>query len=172
MLSSLGFLIFAIPVAVIALCIWRQAGSPVLFYQARIGQKGDTFQIKKFRTMNSQGQVFSSFAQGLRNTAMDELPQLFHILRGEMSFVGPRPLIPEELLEIRQIPNGSRRFLVKPGLAGLAQINAQKIPSLAERSNWDLLYVDQYSLLLDIRIVMKSIWVTLRGNWEGPGAHS
>ena len=105
----------------------------------------------------------------LRATAMDELPQIFHILTGQMSFVGPRPLIPEELKRLDQIPRGKERLLPRPGLAGLAQLYSGKTPDLAQRLNWDLLYLDQCYLWSDVKILLKSIWVTLRGSWEHSG---
>ncbi len=101
---------------------------------------------------------------------MDELPQLINILKGQMSFVGPRPLIPDELEDLGRIPEGKRRFSVRPGLTGLAQINSEKVPSLSERIRWDLAYVDQCSLWLDLRILFKSLAVTLAGKWE-PNGH-
>ncbi len=100
---------------------------------------------------------------------MDELPQLFHIFKGQMSFVGPRPLIPEELEQLHRVPRGRRRFEVRPGLAGLAQLYATKVPPLAERVGWDLKYVDQCSLPLDLWIIVRSLFVTMRGAWERQG---
>lgn len=101
---------------------------------------------------------------------MDELPQLFQIFGGQMSLVGPRPLIPDELKELGQIPGSSLRFSVQPGLTGLAQLFSSKVPSLPERLKWDLLYIRQLSLRLDLRILAASLWVTARGLWEQPGA--
>ena len=100
---------------------------------------------------------------------MDELPQLINILRGQMSFVGPRPLIPEELKELHQIPNGNRRLTVRPGLTGLAQLYSAKIPTLRERLRWDCAYLDRCSLWLDVWILARSLRLTLNGAWEQPG---
>ena len=116
--------------------------------------------------MSDNGKILSHFSQRLRDTAMDELPQLLHIWRGQMSFVGPRPLIPEELEDLRRIENGRRRWEVRPGLTGLAQLHAEKIPPLAERVRWDLRYVKECSFSLDVQLIFKSVLVTLRGAWE------
>ena len=165
-LSLFGLVLFAWPMAGIACVIFCQSGRPVLFHQARVGLRGRRFGIVKFRTMRGDDEVFSAFAHGLRMTAMDELPQLVHILRGQMSFVGPRPLVHEDLVEVHRLPEGPRRFSIRPGLTGLAQLNAIKVPSLEERLKWDLAYADQCSLWLDVRTIVKSVWVTLRGAWE------
>ena len=109
------------------------------------------------------------FGQWLRATAMDELPQLINILRGEMSFVGPRPLIPEELVELRQVPGGSQRQSMRPGLTGLAQLHTDKAPSFTERLKWDLSYVRNCSAWLDLKILMTSVIVSWQGRWEKAG---
>ena len=100
---------------------------------------------------------------------MDELPQLINILKGEMSFVGPRPLIPEELEALDGIPNGTGRFSTRPGLTGLAQLYDAKVPSLLQRIRWDLMYVSRCSFTLDVWIILKSILITCRGAWEKKG---
>ena len=148
--------------------IYRESGSPILFRQTRVGYKGKPFRIVKFRTMS--GEQITPFGNWLRATAMDELPQLFHILKGQMSFVGPRPLIPEELQQLHQIPDGLRRLSVRPGLAGLAQLTSDKIPSLSERVKWDCQYVTQCSPWLDAWILVRSVGITCQGAWERSGA--
>ena len=164
-LACAGLLIFLVPMAWIAWRICRELGGSPFFRQIRIGYRGEKFQIMKFRTMTAQGQS-PAFCHWLRATALDELPQLIHILKGEMSFVGPRPLIPEELKELDRIPNGARRLSVRPGLAGLAQLYGGKFPGLPERLKWDLAYVKRCCLRLDLWILFKSLEVTLRGAWE------
>ncbi len=166
LIASGGLLFFALPMIFLTWRIRRKSNASPFFHQIRIGCQGCTFTIVKFRTMSEGGDVLSSFSQRLRDTAMDELPQLFHIWRGQMSFVGPRPLIPEELEELRQMAQGIRRFDIRPGLTGLAQLYATKVPPLAERLMWDLRYVDHCSFFLDIKILVKSLWITLRGAWE------
>ncbi len=164
-LACLGLMVFSIPITWIAWRIRREVKRGLLFRQPRIGYGGRGFVILKFRSMSESGSI-PPFCGLLRTTAMDELPQLINILRGEMSFVGPRPLIPEELQDLHRIPNGVNRFSVRPGLTGLAQINSDKVPNLSERLQWDLAYVERSSFLLDIRILVKSVLVTLRGGWE------
>lgn len=168
-LAAVGGVAFSIPMAWIAWAIFRESGRPVFFRQTRIGHRGKEFLIMKFRTMTSTEEV-THLGERLRATAMDELPQLFHILKGQMSFVGPRPLIPEELEELRQIPDGDRRLSVRPGLTGLAQLYGTKVPALAERVKWDIEYVDRCSLGLDLWILLESVGVTLKGAWERPGS--
>ncbi len=168
-LAAGGLLLFALPMAWFAWQIRRQAGVPGSFRQIRIGYGGKPFTILKFRTMNEGGAVALPLSRWLRATAMDELPQLVNILKGEMSFVGPRPLIPEDLQELDRIPGGKRRFEIRPGLTGLAQILAEKVPLLSQRIGWDLAYADRCSLWLDMKILLKSVAVTLAGKWEGTG---
>ncbi len=172
-LAVLGLGLFALPMAWIAWRLHCEGGPPVLFRQPRVGYKGQLFTIYKFRTMNKAGEVDPGLSLKLRATAMDELPQLFNILRGEMSFVGPRPLIPEELEDLDRVPKGRGRLQVRPGLTGLAQIQASKTPSLPERIQWDLAYAERCSFRLDMELLFKSLAVTLAGKWEGagPGAH-
>lgn len=151
----------------IAYRIFREEGRPVFFRQMRIGQGGRSFLFWKFRTMTPEGRV-TRLGGYLRSTALDELPQLFHILKGQMSFVGPRPLIPEELRQLDGIPGSRRRLGVRPGLTGLAQLKGTKVPDPAERIRWDVAYIDRMSPMLDLRILAESIWVTARKGWEKP----
>lgn len=159
--AGMGLLLFALPM----LWIRWELGSPVFFRQTRVGRGGHWFTILKFRTLGKDGTVASPFCRRLRETALDELPQLLNILKGEMSFVGPRPLIPEELLELGKIPRGIDRLSVRPGLTGLAQLNSVKVPTLPERLREDCEYIDRCSWWLDIRILWRSVQVTLRGAW-------
>ena len=167
-LASSGLIVFTIPMVWIGWRIWRQSRRSPLFRQTRIGLNGVPFVILKFRTLSETGQT-SPFGHWLRTTAMDELPQLIQILRGQMSFIGPRPLIPEELRELDRIPGGSRRLSARPGLTGLAQLNGSKTPSLSERIRWDCAYLDRCSARLDLKILLKSVGVTLRGAWDLSG---
>lgn len=169
LLAGTGLLVLALPIGGIWWYIHRKLGSPILFRQKRVGYQGETFAILKFRTMTAEGAVPGPSSAWLRATALDELPQLFNILRGQMSFVGPRPLIPEELRELDRVPDGRRRLSARPGLTGLAQLHSGKVPSLSERLRWDLAYVDHCSLPLDLQILFRSVAVTLRAAWENPG---
>lgn len=161
-----GLLIFALPMAWIAWKIRREMGPPVMFPQTRVGRNRKPFTVLKFRTMTPAGDISSGFCRALRACAMDELPQLINILQGDMSFVGPRPLIPSELETLEQLPRGTDRLRVRPGLTGMAQIHSSKVPALPERLRWDLEYVDRCSFLLDLQLMFKSVGITMRGAWE------
>lgn len=126
-LSLAGLAFFALPMIWMGWRVRRESGGPVFFRQLRLGYQGHPFYLLKFRSMTPQGEV-TPFGERLRAAAMDELPQLLNILKGEMSFVGPRPLIPSELEELMQFPGGKRRWDMRPGLTGLAQIHAAKRP--------------------------------------------
>lgn len=167
-LASAGLLIFTLPIFWIAYRIWKEDGRPILFRQQRIGRAEGRFSLWKFRTMTADGRI-TPFGNSLRAMAMDELPQLFNILTGDMSFVGPRPLIPEELRHVDVISGSDGRFSVRPGLTGLAQLCADKVPLLADRIRWDLTYLEQSSFPLDVRLLFQSVRVTLRKAWEKPG---
>ncbi len=167
-LASFGLLLFALPMAFITWKIHQESNQFSFFRQPRIGLAGREFIILKFRTMSEDKRI-TSFCHLLRTTAMDELPQLLNILKGDMSFVGPRPIIPEEMQDLDKIFDGKRRLSVRPGLTGLAQLNSDKTPTLAERIKWDSLYVDRCSLSLDIRLIFISVWVTFTARWEAAG---
>ena len=167
-LAGFGLLLFALPMGLIAWKIRQESNLSAFFLQPRIGLTGREFIILKFRTMSEDKRI-TPFCHLLRKTAMDELPQLLNILKGDMSFVGPRPIIPEEMQDLDKILDGKRRLSVRSGLTGLAQLNSDKTPTLAERIKWDCLYVDRCSLFLDIRIILISVWVTFTARWEAVG---
>lgn len=148
---------------------WR-LGAPVLFRQPRVGLNGNTFVLLKFRTMNEardqngellpDSERLTSFGQFLRNTSLDELPELFNILRGDMSLIGPRPLLLRYLP--RYSPVQARRHEVRPGLTGWAQINGRNAISWEEKFRLDVWYVDNYSLWLDIKILVSTALKVLK----------
>lgn len=154
----------------IVLAIRIQLGSPVLFKQARSGRGGTPFFIYKFRTMtnekNKDGQFLvddlrlTALGRFLRKYSLDELPQLLNILKGEMSFVGPRPLLIEymPLFEDWQL----RRFLVKPGLTGWSQVNGRNAISWEEKFQLDVWYVENRSFFLDVRILLLTLFRMIR----------
>jgi lipopolysaccharide/colanic/teichoic acid biosynthesis glycosyltransferase len=152
--------------AVIALLVRMKLGSPVLFRQRRPGRGGKIFELLKFRTMtgarDAQGKLLpdearlTRFGRGLRSLSLDELPQLWNVLRGELSFVGPRPLLAEYLE--RYTPEQARRHLVKPGITGWAQVNGRNAISWDEKFALDTWYVDHWSLWLDFRILLLTVW--------------
>lgn len=165
-----GLVLFAIPMLWFYDRLRREFDLDPFFLQTRMGKGGRNFTILKFRTM-SEEETIPPFCRWLRKTAMDELPQMINIVRGEMSFVGPRPLILEELENLGKMKGGKLRQSVRPGLTGLAQLYSIKTPGLPERLRWDLTYVKKCSLGLDLWIILRSVAVTLQGAWEGKEPH-
>ncbi len=173
-LVSLIMLIVLSPVFLItSIFILFDAGTPVIFKQYRVGKDNKLFYVYKFRTMkkNTRNTSTEDLAEAdscitrsgriLRKTSIDELPQLFNILIGNMSFVGPRPLIPEEK-EIRKIRAEYGVFSVKPGMTGLAQINGRDMLSIEEKALFDKEYVEKQSFWFDIKILLKTVKVVLK----------
>lgn len=151
--------------AVVAVIVRLRLGSPVLFTQVRPGLGGAPFSIVKFRTMRDaydpngallpDDQRLTRLGQVLRSTSIDELPELINVLRGEMSLVGPRPLLMEYLPVYS--PGQARRHLVKPGLTGLAQVHGRNAISWEEKFELDVYYVDHRSVWLDMKIVVRTV---------------
>ena len=158
---------FWLPVlGIVALVVRWKLGTPVFFRQRRPGLHGRIFELVKFRTMlnavDASGRLLpdaerlTPTGRWLRSTSLDELPELFNILRGEMSLVGPRPLLVEYLP--RYTPAEARRHEVRPGLTGLAQVNGRNALTWDQKFAWDVRYVDEQSLWLDLRILAKTAW--------------
>ena len=147
-------------------CIVVCMGRPVFFLQDRTGLHGRIFQILKFRTMKSgdasDKDRLTWLGKFLRKTSLDELPQLWNVLRGEMSLVGPRPLLPEylPLYSERQ----SRRHEVRPGITGWSQVNGRNAPSWEDRLEMDVWYVENQSFMLDCRIILKTVGKVFAGS--------
>ena len=149
----------------LALLVRMKMGSPVLFRQRRPGKDEKIFELVKFRTMkdtrDEQGRTLpdearlTGLGRWMRSVSLDELPQLWNVLRGELSFVGPRPLLVEYLP--RYTAEQKRRHLVKPGITGWAQVNGRNAITWEEKFNLDTWYVDHWSLGLDLRIVLLTI---------------
>jgi sugar transferase EpsL len=169
-LSAIALLILAPLMAAVALTIRLSVGRPVLFRQTRPGYKGKPFTLLKFRTMtvarNSRG-VFLPDAERLtpigkllRQLSLDELPQLWNVFRGDMSLVGPRPLLMQYM--DRYTPEQSRRHDVKPGMTGWAQVNGRNTITWPDRFALDIWYVDHWNLLLDIRILLQTPWQVMK----------
>lgn len=167
LLLSFGLLLaLALPLLLLWALVRRELGSPVLFRQIRPGLQGRPFMMIKFRTMTDKcgadgellpdAQRLTSFGRFLRATSLDELPELWNVLRGEMSLVGPRPLLMEYLPLYS--PEQARRHEVRPGITGWAQVNGRNALSWEERFKLDVWYVDHRSLWLDLRI----LWLTVR----------
>jgi lipopolysaccharide/colanic/teichoic acid biosynthesis glycosyltransferase len=160
----LGVFVWAPAILLIAALIRLRMGSPVMFVQARPGLHGRPFRMIKFRTMTDarapngeplpDSARMTTLGRALRSTSLDELPEIWNVLKGEMSLVGPRPL----LLEYLPIYNETqaRRHAVKPGITGWAQINGRNAISWEERFALDIWYVDNYSVLLDLQILWRT----------------
>lgn len=164
--------------ALLALLVRIRLGSPVLFRQRRPGRGGRVFELVKFRTMtdvrDAEGNLLSdaarltSFGLGLRATSLDELPELWNVLRGDMSLVGPRPLLVQYLP--RYTAEQRRRHEVPPGLTGWAQINGRNALSWEEKFALDVWYVENRSWWLDLKILYLTIWqVVARRGISAPG---
>ena len=162
-LLALGLMVILFPfLFLIALSLWIQNSGSPWFTQIRSGIKGKLFTIYKFKTMrdtrDGQGELLPDFERitplGLwvRKLSLDELPQLINVLSGQMSFVGPRPLLPEYLPLYS--PEQNRRHEVKPGISGWAQVNGRNAISWEEKFKLDVYYVDNQSLLLDLKIIV------------------
>ncbi|HVY69051.1 MAG TPA: sugar transferase [Verrucomicrobiae bacterium] len=156
--------------AVVGILVRLKLGSPVLFQQDRPGQHGKIFRLMKFRTMTDgrdangnllpDGDRLTPFGRWLRSSSLDELPELLNILRGDMSLVGPRPLLVRYL--DRYTPGQARRHEARPGLTGWAQINGRNALSWEEKFKLDVWYVDNQSVWLDLRILFLTAWRVLR----------
>jgi len=155
-----------IPQLITGLIIIICDGRPIFFLQKRTGEHSQIFKIYKFRTMisgdGSDNERLTFFGKLLRKTSLDELPQLWNVLRGEMSLVGPRPLLPEylPLYSERQ----SRRHEVRPGITGWSQVNGRNTPSWEDRLEMDVWYVEHQSFLLDCRIILKTFAKVFAGS--------
>jgi lipopolysaccharide/colanic/teichoic acid biosynthesis glycosyltransferase len=164
-LATLILLTLALPLLVICGLIRLKLGRPIVFCQTRPGLNGAPFTLFKFRTMtdavDAQGHLLSDenrltpFGRLLRRTSLDELPELWNVLRGDMSLVGPRPLLMEYLPLYTQ--EQTRRHEVRPGITGWAQVNGRNLLSWDERFKLDVWYVDHQSILLDIKILFITI---------------
>jgi len=177
--ATTGLIVLSPLMLIIALTIWAKTGGPVLFKQNRTGLHGRFFTLVKFRTMSvakgASGQAgdearLTPLGRFLRRTSLDELPELFNVLRGDMSLVGPRPLLPEYLpyYDAEQ----RRRHDVKPGLTGWAQVNGRNAVSWEERFKLDVWYVDNLSFGLDLRILARTLLVALRGDGINAEGHA
>jgi sugar transferase EpsL len=169
--ASLVALVLISPVLlVIGLLVRINLGSPVLFAQPRPGLRGRIFTLWKFRTMTDardaedklrpDAERLTGFGRFLRSTSLDELPELWNVLRGDMSLVGPRPLLVSYLS--RYSPEQARRHDVRPGLTGWAQVNGRNATSWEDRLRLDTWYVDHRTLRLDLHIVLKTVTIVLR----------
>lgn len=173
-IAALSLVIFAAMMSMIAVAIRLEMGRPILFRQARPGLRAEPFEVVKFRTMHdirdSQGRLLpiedrtSRLGSLLRRLSLDELPELWNVLKGDMSLVGPRPLLMEYLPSYT--PEQARRHEVRPGITGWSQVNGRHLLEWEERFRLDVWYVDNWSLGLDLKILA----VTLKKVASGEGA--
>jgi lipopolysaccharide/colanic/teichoic acid biosynthesis glycosyltransferase len=189
-LSGLGLVVSAPIWIVLSALIKLEDGGPVFFGQDRIGEGGTTFRALKFRSMIPDAEAKVGALQAsehdprvtrigrlMRVTAMDELPQLWNIFRGDMSFVGPRALRPGEIetggegrqVAMEDIPGYRERHSVRPGLTGIAQIFAPRDVPRRYKFKYDQIYVRERSFGLDVKLILLSFWITFRGKWEVRG---
>lgn len=162
--AAAALLVTLVPMVIIALCIRVTMGSPVFFRQHRAGRHGRLFNLWKFRTMrdarDASGELLSDrerltrLGRILRSTSLDELPQFWNVLRGDLSLVGPRPLLPSYLNLYS--PEQNRRHDVMPGITGWVQVNGRNALDWERKFALDVWYVDHWSLLLDLRILAKT----------------
>ena len=172
-LALMGLVIAAIPMVVIGVAIFVTMGTPVILRQRRPGLHGRLFTLYKFRTMSHARDAvghllpdedrLTPLGRFLRRTSLDELPELVNVLQGDMSLVGPRPLLPQYL--DRYTPEQARRHEVRPGITGWAQVNGRNTLTWEKKFALDVWYVDHRSLALDLRI----IWMTLTQAMSGRG---
>lgn len=162
--AAVGLLVASVPMAIIAIAIRVTMGSPVLFRQTRPGRGGEPFELVKFRTMHigpgDDAGRLTRLGRVLRSTSLDELPELFNVLSGDMSLVGPRPLLMSYL--DRYSPEQARRHDVKPGITGLAQVEGRNALDWDERFRLDVRYVDTWSVPGDIAILLRTLRSVLR----------
>lgn len=185
-------LVLLLPICLlVALAIWLDDRGSVFIRQTRVGRAGVPFGVIKFRTMrpvvhrdvHRQATVtdnrITRVGRILRATALDEIPQLLNVVRGDMSFVGPRALLPQEIEvdprshyhRIDEVPNYHVRISVTPGLTGLAQVYAPRDISRQRKFKYDALYVHRMSLWLDLRLILLSVFISLTGRWPRRGRH-
>lgn len=171
--AILGILIGLVPMVIVAILIKLESSGPVLFKQERYGQNSKKFLMYKFRTMRTDAPILanqnfkdmkkyiSPLGAFLRKTSLDELPQLFNVLRGEMSFIGPRPLAQTDMnvIKMRQVNGGD---LVRPGITGLAQVNGRNKISDNEKAAFDAEYAENLNFVLEFNIVWQTIRAVLK----------
>ncbi|MFV7479733.1 sugar transferase [Acinetobacter junii] len=170
-LISVAAIILLSPIfLIVSLQVRKHLGSPILFYQERPGKDGKLFKLIKFRSMRNAFDVngnplpdekrITPFGLKLRSTTLDEMPQLINVLKGDMSIVGPRPQLAEFL--DHYTPEQMRRHEVKPGMTGLAQVSGRNNLSWEEKFKLDIKYVETHNIILDFKIMFKTVLVMLR----------
>ena len=160
---SIVFIILLLPIfIIICLLILIFDRDKIFFFQTRTGYKGKEFKIYKFRTMKND--EITKIGKVLRKTSLDEIPQFFNVLFGHMSFIGPRPWIPEYYKRFDR--NQKRRVQARPGIIGLAQVNGRNQIDIFTKIKYDLEYIDNITFTMDLKILFKSIKAVLHNNEE------
>ena len=173
-LSFIGIILLMPVIFIIAVLILVISGSPVIFKHKRLGKNAEEFNIYKFRTMTAgrsqssehDEKRITSMGKFLRKTSLDELPTLLNVLKGDMSFVGPRPLLIKYKDRFNPIQN--RRHEVRPGITGLAQIKGRNILSWEKKFEYDIYYVDNRNFFLDLKVLFITLLQVLRGKGINP----
>ena len=169
-IASIALILLSPIFLIVAYKVRKNLGSPIFFYQERPGENGQIFKMMKFRSMKDafdkegnplpDDQRITPFGHKLRATTLDEMPQLINVLKGDMSIVGPRPQM-KDFLE-HYTPEQMRRHEVKPGMTGFAQVSGRNNLSWEEKFDLDVEYVDTHSILLDFKIMLKTVEVMLK----------
>ena len=175
-LSLIALIVFSPLFVVLTVIVYLKLGSPIIFTQTRVGKNEKTFKIYKFRSMldlkDDQGQLLpdekrvNSFGMFLRKSGLDELPELINVIRGDMSLVGPRPLLENYLNEYSD--THKKRHNVRPGVTGLAQVNGRNAVSWKVRLDYDIAYVQSYGLIMDLKILFKTFFIILSAKGSTP----
>lgn len=173
-LSLLALLFLLLPMGLLALVVYLDDPGAVFFSQDRVGARGERFRLYKFRTMRRQtpqyratcelddpGQYITGIGRFLRRTSLDELPQLFNVLKGDMSLIGPRPLIAEET-ELHTMRTRFGVYNLRPGLTGLAQINGRDRVDASEKLHWDVKYLAEFGFKTDLKVLLATIPCVLK----------
>ena len=170
LIASIALILLSPIFFIVAYKVRRNLGSPIFFYQERPGKNAKLFRMIKFRSMKDafdkegnllpDDQRITPFGHKLRSTTLDEMPQLINVLKGDMSIVGPRPQL-SEFVE-HYTPHQMRRHEVRPGMTGLAQVSGRNNLSWEEKFDLDVQYVDTHSMLLDFKIMLKTVEVMLK----------
>lgn len=166
-LAIIGLILAGLPMIIVAIAIKLESKGPALFKQVRTGKDGKNFKLYKFRSMTVDNDVMNFKTENkitkvgkvIRKTSLDELPQLFNIIKGEMSFIGPRPWITEYYNNFNA--HQKRRVEVLPGITGLAQSTGRNNLTVFEKINYDIEYVDNFSFKTDLKVVLKTIKTVL-----------
>jgi sugar transferase EpsL len=179
-LAGLGLILLSPVLTLLALLVRRKLGWPVLFTQERLGLNGRVFRVIKFRSMtdarDADGNLLpdadrlTPFGRFLRRSSLDELPELVNVLRGKMSFVGPRPL--KAIYKDRYNARQMRRHEVRPGITGWAQINGRNATTWEERFELDVWYVEHWSLWLDLKIMLRTVLAAFSGQGVSQEGHA